>query len=96
MECYIQQYPAAETAAYFTTKHPEYAILAARIAIFNCQKETKKGCSQGLTRPMLLWYVMCRPAGKRTRTNICLVNQVEIFICFDDSKLSPLKRGTNC
>jgi ribonucleoside-diphosphate reductase subunit M1 len=33
---------AAETAAYLTTKHPDYAILAARIAISNLQKETKK------------------------------------------------------
>lgn len=33
---------AAETAAYLTTKHPDYAILAARIAISNLQKETTK------------------------------------------------------
>ncbi|KAI5481808.1 ribonucleoside-diphosphate reductase subunit M1 [Pseudohyphozyma bogoriensis] len=33
---------AAETAAYMTTKHPDYAILAARIAISNLHKETKK------------------------------------------------------
>ncbi len=33
---------AAETAAYLTTKHPDYAILAARIAISNVQKETLK------------------------------------------------------
>ncbi|KAK1223145.1 ribonucleotide-diphosphate reductase subunit rnr1 [Marasmius sp. AFHP31] len=33
---------AAETAAYLTTKHPDYAILAARIAISNLHKETKK------------------------------------------------------
>lgn len=33
---------AAETAAYLTTKHADYAILAARIAISNLQKETTK------------------------------------------------------
>lgn len=37
---------AAETAAYLTTKHPDYAILAARIAISNLHKETKKVFSQ--------------------------------------------------
>lgn len=33
---------AAETAAYMTTLHPDYAILAARIAISNLHKQTKK------------------------------------------------------
>lgn len=33
---------AAETAAYMTTKHPHYATLAARIAVSNLHKETKK------------------------------------------------------
>ena len=37
---------AAETAAYLTTKHPDYAVLAARIAISNLHKETKKNFSQ--------------------------------------------------
>ncbi|KAG0078313.1 Ribonucleoside-diphosphate reductase large subunit [Podila epicladia] len=37
---------AAETAAYMTTKHPDYAILAARIAVSNLHKETKKVFSQ--------------------------------------------------
>ncbi|RUS21606.1 ribonucleoside-diphosphate reductase large chain [Endogone sp. FLAS-F59071] len=37
---------AAETAAYMTTKHPDYAILAARIAISNLHKETTKSFSQ--------------------------------------------------
>ncbi|KAJ7266992.1 ribonucleotide reductase alpha subunit [Mycena haematopus] len=40
---------AAETAAYLTTKHPDYAILAARIAISNLHKETKKSFSQVIT-----------------------------------------------
>lgn len=33
---------AAETAATLTTKHPDYAILAARIAVSNLHRETKK------------------------------------------------------
>eukprot|EP01147_Barroeca_monosierra_P008253 gene8253-841_t len=33
---------AAETAASFTTKHPDYAILAARIAVSNLHKMTSK------------------------------------------------------
>ncbi|KNZ57785.1 ribonucleoside-diphosphate reductase, alpha subunit [Puccinia sorghi] len=37
---------AAETAAYMTTRHPDYAVLAARIAISNLHKETKKLFSQ--------------------------------------------------
>ena len=37
---------AAETAAYKTTTHPDYAVLAARIAISNLHKETKKTFSQ--------------------------------------------------
>jgi len=36
---------AAETAATMTTKHPDYTILAARIAISNLHKETKKAFS---------------------------------------------------
>jgi ribonucleoside-diphosphate reductase subunit M1 len=36
---------AAETAACLTTKHPDYAVLAARIAISNLHKETKKNFS---------------------------------------------------
>lgn len=36
---------AAETAAYMTTRHPDYAILAARIAVSNLHKETKKAFS---------------------------------------------------
>lgn len=37
---------AAETAATMTTKHPDYAVLAARIAISNLHKETKKQFSE--------------------------------------------------
>merc|ERR1712226_1005974 len=37
---------AAETAATMTTKHPDYAILAARIAVANLHKETKRRFSE--------------------------------------------------
>lgn len=37
---------AAETAASLTTKHPDYATLAARIAISNLHKETEKSFSR--------------------------------------------------
>lgn len=37
---------AAETAAYMTTIHPDYATLAARVAISNLQKQTTKKFSE--------------------------------------------------
>ncbi|KAJ3132747.1 ribonucleoside reductase large subunit Cdc22, partial [Physocladia obscura] len=40
---------AAETAAYLTTTHPDYAILAARIAVSNLHKETTKTFSTVMT-----------------------------------------------
>jgi hypothetical protein len=44
--CALPQNLASETAAYLATRHPDYAILAARIAISNLHKETKKKISQ--------------------------------------------------
>lgn len=41
---------AAETAASLTTKHPDYAILAARIAISNLHKNTLKSFSATMKR----------------------------------------------
>jgi ribonucleoside-diphosphate reductase alpha chain len=46
---------AAETAASLTTKHPDYAILAARIAISNLHKNTLKSFSATMKR--LFTYV---------------------------------------
>ena len=37
---------AMETAASLATKHPDYSILAARLAITNLHKETKKSFSE--------------------------------------------------
>lgn len=36
---------AAETSAYMTTKHPDYGVLAARLAVSNLHKETTKSFS---------------------------------------------------
>lgn len=41
---------AAETAAAMTTKHPDYAILAARIAISNLHKQTEKSFSSTIEK----------------------------------------------
>lgn len=41
---------AAETAASLTTKHPDYALLAARIAISNLHKTTSKSFSNTMKR----------------------------------------------
>jgi ribonucleoside-diphosphate reductase subunit M1 len=54
---------AAETAACLTTKHPDYAILAARIAVSNLHKETKKNFSHVVKdlydygSCVLLWFL---------------------------------------
>ena len=40
---------AAETAASMTIKHPDYANLAARIAVSNLHKSTKKSFSETVT-----------------------------------------------
>ena len=41
---------AAETAATLTTKHPDFATLAARIAVFNLHKTTSKSFSSTMKR----------------------------------------------
>ncbi|KIV79611.1 ribonucleoside-diphosphate reductase large chain [Exophiala sideris] len=46
---------AAETAAYMTVTHPDYAILAARIAVSNLHKQTKKQFSSVVSD--LYYYV---------------------------------------
>lgn len=43
---YVLDQLAMETAAALTTKHPDYAVLAARLAITNLHKETKKSFSE--------------------------------------------------
>src|SRR5690349_15439264 len=46
---------AAETAASLTTKHPDYALLASRIAVSNLHKNTTKSFSK--TMEMLYNYI---------------------------------------
>src|SRR5690606_6957089 len=46
---------AAETAASLTTRHPDYAILASRIAVSNLHKNTIKSFSE--TMRLLYEYV---------------------------------------
>lgn len=52
---------AAETAASLTVKHPEYALLASRIAISNLHKNTTKGFSKTM---QLLYECKDSKAGK--------------------------------
>ena len=53
---------AAEMAATMTTKHPDYALLAARIAVSNLHKETKKRFSDVVTD---LFSMTCPKTGKK-------------------------------
>ncbi len=53
---------AAETAASLTTKHPQFAQLAARIAISNLHKQTKKSFSE--TMEDLYHYIDPKTGGK--------------------------------
>ncbi|MFC4262963.1 ribonucleoside-diphosphate reductase subunit alpha [Ferruginibacter yonginensis] len=46
---------SAETAASFTTRHPDFAVLAARIAVSNLHKNTKKSFSE--TAEILYNYI---------------------------------------
>ncbi len=46
---------AAETSASFTTRHPDFAVLAARIAVSNLHKNTKKSFSE--TADLLYHYI---------------------------------------
>ena len=53
---------AAETAASLTTKHPDYAILASRIAVSNLHKNTVKSFSQTMHK---LYNYIDKATGKR-------------------------------
>jgi len=48
---------AAETAATMINRHPDYAILAARIAISNLHKETKKAFSGEISQVLITLFV---------------------------------------
>jgi ribonucleoside-diphosphate reductase alpha chain len=53
---------AAETAASLTTKHPDYAILASRIAVSNLHKNTIKSFSQTMSK---LYHYTDKATGKK-------------------------------
>ena len=48
---------AAETAAYMTTKHPDYAILAARIEVSNLHKNTNPSFYETMKCTSLVCYL---------------------------------------
>ncbi len=52
---------AAETAASLTTRHPDYALLASRIAVSNLHKNTNKSFS----KTMEALYTICRSKNKK-------------------------------
>lgn len=54
----MRQNLAAETAAYLTTKHPDYAVLAARIAVSNLHKDTKKNFSH-VVKDLYTYGMLC-------------------------------------
>lgn len=53
---------AAETAASLTTKHPDYAILASRIAVSNLHKNTIKSFSETMYK---LYHYVDKGSGKK-------------------------------
>ena len=59
---------AAETAATLTTKHPDYAVLAARISISNLHKTTSKSFSNTIKR----LYTYINP---KTQENASLISK---------------------
>ncbi|KAF9203979.1 Ribonucleoside-diphosphate reductase large subunit [Podila verticillata] len=70
---------AAETAAYLTTNHPDYATLAARIAISNLHKETTKVFSQVIEA----LYTHVHPKLKR---NVPLISKETYDIVMENSE----------
>lgn len=67
---------AAETAASFTTKHPDFAVLAARIAVSNLHKNTTKSFSK--TAGLLYNYIDDRtgePAPLIADDVYCIIQQ---------------------
>src|SRR5882762_1399202 len=53
---------AAETAASLTSKHPDYALLASRIAVSNLHKNTQKSFSDTMRK---LYYYIDPKTGKK-------------------------------
>ncbi|HET8828713.1 MAG TPA: ribonucleotide reductase N-terminal alpha domain-containing protein, partial [Pelobium sp.] len=71
---------AAETAASLTTRHPDYALLASRIAVSNLHKNTVKSFSE--TMKMLHGYI-----DKKTGKNASLIADDVMQIIADNADL---------
>ncbi|AMR31877.1 ribonucleoside-diphosphate reductase [Mucilaginibacter sp. PAMC 26640] len=71
---------AAETAASLTTKHPDYALLASRIAISNLHKNTTKSFSETMKR-------MYEYVDKKTGKNAALLADDVFQIIRDNAEL---------
>ena len=71
---------AAETAASLTTRHPDYALLASRIAVSNLHKNTTKSFSE--TMKNLHGYV-----DTKTGKNAALIADDVIQIIYDNAEL---------
>lgn len=69
---------AAETAAYMSTQHPDYGVLAARIAISNLHKQTLDSFSQ----TMKLEYEYVNP---KTKEPAPLVSEEAYKIIMDNA-----------
>ncbi|MBD1387611.1 ribonucleoside-diphosphate reductase subunit alpha [Mucilaginibacter rigui] len=71
---------AAETAASLTTKHPDYALLASRIAVSNLHKNTTKSFSETMKR-------MYEYVDKKTGKNAALLADDVYQIIRDNAEL---------
>ncbi|MES2062831.1 MAG: ribonucleoside-diphosphate reductase subunit alpha [Bacteroidota bacterium] len=71
---------AAETAASLTTKHPDYALLASRIAVSNLHKNTTKSFSETMKR-------MHEYVDKKTGKNAALLADDVYQIIRDNAEL---------
>jgi ribonucleoside-diphosphate reductase alpha chain len=71
---------AAETAASLTTKHPDYALLASRIAVSNLHKNTTKSFSETMKR-------MYEYVDKKTGKNASLLADDVYQIIRDNAEL---------
>nr|WP_294943615.1 ribonucleoside-diphosphate reductase subunit alpha [uncultured Mucilaginibacter sp.] len=71
---------AAETAASLTTKHPDYALLASRIAVSNLHKNTTKSFSETMKR-------MYEYVDKKTGKNAALLADDVYEIIRDNAEL---------
>ncbi|PVV03530.1 hypothetical protein BB560_001983 [Smittium megazygosporum] len=70
---------AAETAAAMTVQHPDYATLAARIAISNLQKETPKKFSEAIS-------ILYKYRGSKTNKPMPMVSELTYNIVMENAE----------